>query len=87
MENWLGGSPLGVAVRLAVLSIVVGIVLAALGLEPFDVFDAIRTLVDRLYAMGFGAVEKGLGYLLTGAVIVVPVWLIGRLLSSGRSKE
>lgn len=87
MENWLGGSPLAVLVRLAVLSIVVGIVLAALGLEPFDVFKGIRTLLDRLYDMGFGAVEKAFGYLLTGAVIVVPIWLIGRLFAAGRNKQ
>jgi hypothetical protein len=34
--------------------------------------------------MGFGAVEQVGRYLLLGAVVVVPVWLILRLLNAGR---
>jgi hypothetical protein len=29
--------------------------------------------------MGFGAVEWMMRYLLLGAVIVIPIWIIGRL--------
>lgn len=87
MDNFLGGSPLAVILRLAVISIIVGIVLAALGLQPFDILDGIRALVDRLYEMGFEAVEKALGYFLTGAVIVVPIWFIARLIGLGRLRR
>jgi hypothetical protein len=37
--------------------------------------------------MGFEAVQKGFGYFLTGALIVVPIWFIARLLRAGRSKK
>ncbi len=80
MEKFFGGSPLAVTLRLAVLSLIVGIVLAALGLQPLDVFEALRNLINRIADMGFEAVEKAVSYLVTGAVIVVPIWLIARLI-------
>jgi hypothetical protein len=86
MEKFLGGSPAAVLLRLVILSILVGIVLAALGLQPFDIFTGLKNLIDRLYDMGFEVVEKAFGYLLTGAAIVVPIWLIARLISTGRNK-
>jgi len=87
MDSIFGGSPLGVIVRLAIVSIIVGIILAALGLEPFDVFNGLRRLMERVYDMGFEAIEKGLGYFVTGALIVVPIWIVARLLQIGRSKK
>jgi polyferredoxin len=78
MEDLFGGSPAAVALRLAIISLILGIVLAALGLEPFDVVTAVRRLITAIYNMGFGAVEKALGYFLTGAIIVVPIWLVAR---------
>lgn len=74
-----GGNPLGVLVRLVVLSIVVGIVLSALGINPRNFFYHLNLLAHRIYDMGFGAVEWVLGYLILGAMVVVPIWLIARL--------
>jgi hypothetical protein len=37
--------------------------------------------VLRIYNLGFGAFESVLGYMLLGAVVVIPVWLLARLLS------
>ncbi len=47
-ETFLGGSIFGVVIRLAVLSIVVGIVLSALGITPDNFFYQIRTLLQRI---------------------------------------
>jgi Domain of unknown function (DUF6460) len=83
-ETFLGGSIFGVVIRLAVLSIVVGIVLSALGITPDNFFWQIRTLLQRIYDLGFGAIESALGYLLVGAMVVVPIWLISRILKTAR---
>ena len=80
MERLFGGNPALVLIRLVVLSLVVGVFLAALGFSPFDIINSIRELFARLYDMGFEVVEKGLRYFLLGAVIVFPVWLIARAL-------
>ncbi len=85
-ERMLGGSPLAVIIRLVILSVVVGIVLSALGLSPGELLRAIDRLLQRLYDMGFRWVETLFGYFLIGAVIVVPIWLVARLLRGGKPK-
>ena len=79
MERFFGGNPALVLVRLAILSLIVGVLLAALGFSPFDIVDSVRRLVAHIYDMGFVAVEKAARYFLLGAVIVFPVWLVVRV--------
>ncbi|GBE42919.1 hypothetical protein BMS3Bbin10_00987 [bacterium BMS3Bbin10] len=79
MERFLGGSPGTVLIRLSVISLIVGILLSALGLSPYDIINSIRTLAQRIYDMGFDAVEWVFRYFLLGAVVVFPIWLIARL--------
>lgn len=76
-----GGNPLGVALRLAVLSVIVGIVMSALDIRPNEILLSLRLLAQRIYNLGFGAFEGILNYLLLGAVVVVPIWLIARLIT------
>jgi hypothetical protein len=85
-ERLFGGNPLGVVIRLAILSIVVGIVLSALGLSPVELIERLQMIVRRLFDLSFDTVKKLFEYLLIGAVIVVPVWLISRMVSSSRNK-
>jgi hypothetical protein len=80
MERFFGGNPALILVRLVILSLIVGVVLAALGFSPFDIIDSLQRLIARIYDMGFAAVEKALRYFLLGAVIVFPVWLVMRVL-------
>ena len=88
MDRFFGGNPALVLLRLAILSLIVGVVLAALGFSPFELIDSLRRLVERIYDMGFAAVEKAFRYFLLGAVIVFPVWLVTRLLKSlGRGRQ
>lgn len=75
-----GGNPVAVIVRLIVLSIVVGIVLSAMGITPQNLFWRLDELIRHLYNLGFGAIEWVLGYLILGAIVVVPIWIIARLL-------
>jgi len=90
MHRILGGQPLTVIFRLVVLSIVVGVVLALLGLSPFELLDSLRLTIQRIYNMGFDAFGWLFRYFLLGAVIVVPLWLLGRfwhLLTSGSDRR
>ncbi|MEO1207089.1 MAG: DUF6460 domain-containing protein [Pseudomonadota bacterium] len=73
-----GGNPFGVLIRLIILSLVVGVVLSALGITPQNLFYHLNILAGRLYDMGFGAVEWVFGYVVLGAMLVVPIWLISR---------
>ena len=41
-----GGSPMAVLGRLILLSILIGVVLSALGLDPFDIVHSIERLIQ-----------------------------------------
>jgi hypothetical protein len=62
-------------------------VLAALGFSPYEIIDSIARLVERIYNLGFEAIEKAVRYFLLGAVIVFPIWLVVRLFKfTGRTE-
>ena len=81
-----GGSPLSVLFRLILVSILVGVILSALGLDPFDIWHSIERLVRSIWNMGFDAFRWLWRYFLLGAVIVIPIWLIMRLVNAPRGK-
>ena len=81
-----GGSPLAVLGRLILVSILVGVILSVLGLDPFDILHSIERLVRSVWNMGFDAVRYLWRYFLLGAVIVIPIWLIMRLVNAPRGK-
>lgn len=85
-----GGNPFGVVIRLVLISIVVGIILSALGITPRNLFYHLELLARRLYDLGFGVFENVLGYLVLGAIVVIPIWIVARffgLLSGGKSQN
>ena len=86
MTRWVGGSPMAVLFRLILISILVGVILSALGFDPLNIIESIRTLFRRLWDMGFDAVRWLWRYFLLGAVIVIPIWLIVRLVNAPRKK-
>ncbi len=85
LTRLIGGSPGRILVQLVVMSFILGIVLSALGVSPFDIVEGLKRLALRVYDAGFDAVVWGFRYFLLGAVIVVPVWIVMRVLKLGRS--
>lgn len=84
LSRFLGGSPLAVFLRLVLLSILVGVVLAAIGFDPWNIVRSIRLLFERIWEFGFDTISWLWRYFLLGAVIVVPIWLITRIASAPR---
>lgn len=78
--RFIGGSPLEVVIKLVILSFVVGIILSALNIDPLDIVTGIRNLITRIYELGFESIEWALRYLALGAAVVIPIWLVMRLL-------
>lgn len=85
MRRFLGGSPLAVIIKLALLSILVGFVLTVIGLDPRNIVASIIDLIRSIFNLGFEAFDWLWRYLLLGAVIVVPIWLIARLVQARKS--
>lgn len=81
MERFFGGSPAAIILQLAIASIIIGVVLAFFGFNPADLYDAVLRLSDWISSLGLDFVKKVLRYLLLGAIIVVPLWLLVRIFS------
>ena len=86
MIRIFGGSPLAVLGRLVLVSILVGVILSALGLDPFDIVRSIERLIRSIWNMGFDALRWLWRYFLLGAVIVIPIWFIMRVVNAPRGK-
>jgi len=86
LSRFLGGTPLAVAGRLILLSILIGVVLAAFGLDPLDIVRSLERLIRNIWDMGWEAVRRLWGYFLLGAVIVIPVWFIIRMVNAPRGR-
>ncbi len=72
-------------IKLAVISILVGMVMSIFGLGPFDVFYAVQDFFVRLWEQGFAALGRFGDWLILGASVVIPAFIIIRLLSFRRT--
>ena len=55
VERFFGGPPVTVILRLVLLSILVGVVLAAIGFDPWNIIHSIRRLLETIWNMGSGS--------------------------------
>jgi hypothetical protein len=81
LARFLGGSPGAVLIRLVVLSFLVGALLMWLDIQPQDVVRAVERFFRRIWNLGFDSIREAADYILAGALIVVPIWLVIRLLN------
>jgi len=79
LGRFLGGPPLTVLLRLVLLSVLVGIILSAIGFDPLNILQSIEDLFRHIWNMGFDAVLWLWRYFLLGAAVVLPIWLVVRL--------
>jgi len=79
VTRFLGGSPISENNKLLVVSFLVGLVMNAFGWTPMDVFYRIQAFFIDLWNLGFNAVYRFFGYIVLGAAIVVPVFILLRV--------
>lgn len=74
-------------IQLTVASLLVGAVLAMIGLSPIDFWtglaDTVRHFVEGILNLGWSTVSTVITYIILGAMIVIPVWGVAKLLSLG----
>ena len=78
--QFFGESVGGTILRLVLLSVVVGIVLSALGITPFNIVERLELLVRRIADLGLDTFRWAFNYFLLGAIVVVPIWFVVRLM-------
>lgn len=82
MERFLGGSPLSVLVRLIFISLLVGAAMAFLDLSPPDLYESAVRFIRSITGLGFDTVRQVGKWIIAGALIVVPLWLLMRLFAA-----
>jgi hypothetical protein len=83
-NRFLGGSPGAVLVRLIFLSLLVGAFMAFLGLTPFGLIDQVVVWLRSIFDLSFDTVRQIGRWILYGAIVVVPIWLLTRLFAFRR---
>ena len=79
LARFLGDTPLRILLKLLIVSFLVGLVMSAFGWSPYDVVLGIRDFFLDIWNLGFSAIDRVLGYVLLGAAIVIPAFLIIRI--------
>ena len=85
LNRILGDSPVRVVIKLILASLIVGMAMSAFGWYPIDVWYALQDSVAYIWSLGFDALDSFVGYILLGAAIVIPAYIVIRLLSYRRS--
>jgi hypothetical protein len=85
INRFLGDTPVRTIVKLLVVCIVVGFVMSALGIYPLDIFRWVRHSLLEFWHSGFAALGKAGDYLLLGAAVVIPLFIIVRILNWRKS--
>jgi hypothetical protein len=84
LTRFFGGSPGTVLVKLVFLSLLVGAFMAFLGITPFGLVERLYGWLRSVLDLSFETVQEVGRWILYGAVIVVPLWLLSRIFSRGR---
>ncbi|KQX35257.1 hypothetical protein ASD04_14520 [Devosia sp. Root436] len=79
IERFFGGHPINVIIKLAFISLLVGFVMSVFGVNVQGVIRGAISLLRETLRDGFGLFRNIGFYILTGAALVVPVWLLIRL--------
>jgi Family of unknown function (DUF6460) len=81
----LGGKPGSVAIKLLIISIIVGALLHFAGLSPVGLVRGLGRMIESIIGSGWDAVRTVAEFALYGAMIVIPIWIIARLLSARKA--
>ena len=85
LNRLLGDTPGRTLVKLAILCVVVGFVMSTFGLYPMDIVHWIRRTFFDLWRNGFAALGRVGDYLILGAAVVIPVFILLRILNWRKS--
>jgi hypothetical protein len=90
-QRIFGRSARGTVIRLVVASIAVGAILSVLSIDPAEfwrgVWNGLKTIVSLLGDTIGEILLNILTYFVLGAIVVVPIWLIARLLAGGGARK
>ncbi|MDM9626309.1 DUF6460 domain-containing protein [Rhizobium sp. S152] len=84
VNKFLGDSIGRTLIKLLVVSLIVGFIMNIFGLAPLDFIYGVRNFILDIWHRGFSALGRIGDYLLLGASVVIPIFIIIRLFSQRR---
>jgi len=84
VNRFLGDSIPRTIVKLIVVSILVGMVMNVFNIYPLDIVFAFRDFIVNLWEKGWAALGRFGDWLILGAMVVIPVFILLRLLNYRR---
>jgi hypothetical protein len=82
MDRIFGGPVVPTLLKLAGASVVVGLVFAAFGIDPMNLWLNFGETIQEAWRMLFDAINWSWQYAALGAIVVLPLWIIIRLLAA-----
>lgn len=79
VERFFGGHPLNVVLKLAFVSLLVGFAMSVFGVNVQSLVHGAISLLREALRDGTGLFRDLAFYIVTGATLVVPIWLLLRL--------
>ena len=74
-------------VKLAILSLLVGFALAFFEVDPRNLLTSLGSTVVEIYELVLRFLRWGIKYVLLGAVVVLPIWLVFYLIGLAKRKK
>lgn len=75
-------------IRLVIASLIVGVLLVLLEINPVDIWKwlwtSLKNGIQDVFGISIDGVRLFFTILVTGAVIVLPIWFVGKLLGAGQ---
>lgn len=82
LERLLGDRPGALLIKLGLISLFVGFLMSVFGFNAGDLVRGASEAIREVLRDGAGVFRQMGSYIVTGAAIVLPVWLVLRLLKS-----
>ncbi|MBL1419400.1 MAG: hypothetical protein COC24_002705 [Alphaproteobacteria bacterium] len=87
MNGLFGNQPIKMIIKLILMCLFVGFVLKILNITPVGLFEWAVESIAYVINISFDSVEKVISYVITGAVVVIPVWLFMRISEKKREDK
>ena len=88
MDKIFGGAVVPTLLKLAAVSVIVGLVFAAFGIDPMNLWRDFGATIRDAWVLALDAVNWSWQYAALGAIVVLPLWIIYRIIIAigGRPK-
>ena len=74
-------------VKLIIACLLVGLVLSTLNIDPRNILESGQDAIEWLIEVGGEFFGWAVTYILIGAIVVIPIWLIMYMVKAARGRE